>query len=82
MQSNKSFNAVEDKSAAILYSGVALGLMAGAAISTYVWRQKVKAANMMTPLQRAEKMIAACEKKLENIEKSVQNLQDKSETQD
>jgi peptidoglycan hydrolase CwlO-like protein len=77
MEDNRGFSFGEDRGTALVYGGVALGLVAGAAISTYVWRQRVKAASELTPLQRAEKMIEACEKKLENIEKSVQTLQDK-----
>ena len=63
----------------LLYSGVALGLLAGAAISTYVWRQRVRAAELLnlTPLERAEKLIEACEAKLDSIEKSVRDIQDK-----
>lgn len=63
----------------LLYSGVALGVLAGAAISTYVWRQRVRAAALLnlTPLERAEKLLAACEAKLDSIEKSVRDIQDK-----
>ncbi len=63
-----------------LYGGVAAGVLMGAAISTYVWRQRVRAAALlqMTPLERAEKLIEACEAKLDSIEKSVRDLGDKS----
>lgn len=68
------------RSETLLYSGVALGLVAGAAISTYVWRQRVKAAALLnlSPLERAEQLIAACEQKLDSIEQSVRELQEKS----
>lgn len=69
----------ENRNEAWVYGGVALGLVAGAAISTYVWRQRVKAALNVSPLERAEKLIEACEKKLDSIEQSVRSLQDKSD---
>ncbi len=63
----------------LLYSGVALGVLAGAAVSTYIWRQRVKAATLLnlTPLERAERLIEACEAKLDSIEKSVREIGDK-----
>lgn len=62
-----------------LYGGVALGVLMGAAVSTYVWRQRVKAAALLnlTPLERAERLIEACEAKLDSIEKSVRELGEK-----
>ena len=62
----------------LIYSGVALGVVLGAAISTYVWRQRVKAAALLnlTPLERAERLIEACEAKLDSIEKSVREIGD------
>ena len=62
--------------AALLYGGVALGLLAGAAISTWVWRQRVRASDLLsvTPLERAEQLIASCESKLESIESSFADL--------
>jgi peptidoglycan hydrolase CwlO-like protein len=79
MERKWQMNSSEDRTAALIYSGVAMGLVAGAAISTYVWRHRVKAALNLTPLQRAEKLIEACEKKLDSIEESVRSLQDKGE---
>lgn len=63
-----------------LVSGVAAGVLVGAAISTYVWRQRVKAAALLnlTPLERAERLIEACEAKLDSIEKSVRELGEKA----
>ena len=62
-----------------LYGGVAAGILMGAAVSTYIWRQRVKAAALLnlTPLERAEKLIEACEAKLDSIEKSVREIGDK-----
>lgn len=54
---------------ALLYGGVALGVLAGAALSTYMWRARVRAALQASPDQRAEKIIESCEKKLERIER-------------
>lgn len=63
-----------------LYGGVAAGVLVGAAVSTYVWRQRVKAAALLhlTPLERAERLIEACEAKLDSIEKSVREGSEKS----
>lgn len=63
-----------------LYGGVAAGVLVGAAVSTYVWRQRVKAAALLhlTPLERAERLIEACEAKLDSIEKSVREGSDKN----
>lgn len=71
--------AADERHETLLYSGVALGVLAGAAISTYVWRQRVKAAALLnlTPLERAERLIEACEAKLDSIEKSVREIGDK-----
>ena len=52
----------------ILVYGVALGVLAGAAVSTYVWRARVRAALQASPDKRADKIIESCEKKLERIE--------------
>ncbi len=71
--------APDERHETLLYSGLALGVLAGAAISTYVWRQRVKAAALLnlTPLERAERLIEACEAKLDSIEKSVREIGDK-----
>lgn len=58
-----------------LYGGVALGILAGAAVSTYVWQRRVRAALEKSPLDKADKMIEACERKLEHIEKMMRDLQ-------
>jgi hypothetical protein len=60
----------------ILYGGIALGLMAGAAISTYLWRQRTRAMEMLnvSPLERAEQIIASCEDKLDSIDRAVSEL--------
>jgi hypothetical protein len=64
------------KAATLLYGGVAIGVLAGAAISTYLWRQRVRALNLLnlTPLERAEQLIESCESKLESIENAFAEL--------
>ena len=61
----------------LIYSGVALGVLAGAAVSTYVWRARVREALNASPDKRADKIVEACEKKLERIEKLMQEFGEK-----
>ncbi len=68
----------KDRSDVWLYGGLALGVLAGAAVSTYVWQQRVRAALEKSPLDKADKMIESCERKLEQIEKMMHDLQSKS----
>lgn len=67
---------VTAKGSALLYGAMAVGVLAGAAISTYLWRQRVRALNLLnaSPLERAEEIIANCESKLEDIERAFENL--------
>lgn len=60
----------------LIYGGVALGLLAGAAISAYWWKQHTRALNLLqtTPLERAEELIASCEKKIADIEHAIDEL--------
>ena len=62
---------------ALLLGGIAAGVLLGAALSTYLWRQRARALNLlnMSPLERAEQMISNCESKLEAIERSFADLQ-------
>jgi hypothetical protein len=50
--------------------------MAGAAITTYLWRQRTRALEMLniSPLERAEQIIASCEDKLDSIDRAVSEL--------
>lgn len=61
---------------ALIYGGVALGVLAGAALSTYLWRQRTRAQILLnlSPLERAEQLIASCESKLESIENAFAEL--------
>ena len=61
----------------LVYGGVALGVLAGAAVSTYVWRSRVREALNASPDARADKIIESCEKKLERIEQLMQEFGEK-----
>ena len=61
----------------LIYAGVALGVMAGAAVSTYMWRSRVRAALDASPDRRADKIIESCEKKLERIERLMNEFNEK-----
>lgn len=65
----------KDRSDVWLYGGLALGVLAGAAVSTYVWQKRVREALDKSPLDKADKMIESCERKLEQIEKMMRDLQ-------
>ena len=77
---NRKLVFADGKSESLLYGGVVLGVLAGAAVSTYVWRQRVRAAINKSPLDKADKMIESCERKLEHIEKMMSELQAKAES--
>ena len=61
----------------LVYGGVALGVLAGAAVSTYMWRSRVRAALDASPGERADKIIESCEKKLERIEQLMREFGEK-----
>ena len=60
----------------LIYGGVALGLLAGAAISAYWWKQRARASNLLnaTPFERAEELITSCEHRIEDIERAIEEL--------
>ena len=68
--------AASSRGAAIVYGAVAVGVLAGAALSTYLWRQRSRALNLLnlSPLERAEELISNCESKLDDIERAFENL--------
>lgn len=70
------FNHREERSDALLYGGIAIGVVAGAALATYLWKQRVinLAALSASPLERAEQLIESCENKLEAIESAITDL--------
>ncbi len=65
---------------ALLYGAVALGLVTGAAISAYLWKQRTRALNLLqaTPLDRAEELLASCENKIADIERAIDELKNAS----
>lgn len=67
----------DGQSGALLYGSIAAGVLLGAAVSAYLWRQRARALNLlnMSPLERAESLIANCERKLEAIERSFSDLE-------
>ena len=62
----------------LVYGGVALGVLAGAAVSTYMWRARVRAALEASPGEKADKIIESCEKKLERIERLMREFSEKN----
>jgi hypothetical protein len=71
-----SYGGAASLGSAAIYGGAALCVLAGAAISTYLWKQRVKTMNLLnsSPLERAEELIANCESKLEDIERAFEEL--------
>lgn len=65
---------------ALLYGAVALGLVTGAAVSAYLWKQRARALNLLqtTPFERAEELLASCEHKIEDIERAIDELKNAS----
>ncbi len=65
----------------LLYGGIAVGLLLGAAASTWLWRQRVQMLEELnaSPEDRAEDIIANVEKKLASIEQAVAEIQKNGE---
>jgi hypothetical protein len=62
---------------ALLWSGITLGVVAGAAAATYLWLARGRASNVPElPLDRAEALIASCESKIQDIERAISDLKD------
>ena len=60
----------------LLWFGAAC-VLAGAAVSTLLWRRRLRAVQAVaSPLERAEELIANCERKLDTIEKSVADIKE------
>ena len=62
----------------MLYGSVALGVLVGVAISAYWWKQHMRALNLLqtSPFDRVEELIASCEKKIEDIERAIEELKE------
>ena len=62
---------------ALLWSGITLGMLAGAAAATYLWTTRSRSHGPPElPLDRAEALIATCESKIEDIERAISELKD------
>jgi hypothetical protein len=70
----------DNRNNTLLYSGIALGVVAAAAVSTYLWIQRTHALNLLsaTPFDRAEQLISSCESKIEDIERAIEELKEAS----
>ncbi len=60
----------------LIYGAVAAGIVLGAAASAYWWRGRARALKMLetTPFERVEELIASCENKIEDIERTIEDL--------
>ena len=62
---------------ALLWSGVSLGVVAGAALATYLWLGRERGnGTPEPPLDRAEALIASCESKINDIERAISELKE------
>jgi hypothetical protein len=69
-------NQREEHNDGLLYGGIAIGLIAGVALATYLWKQRATSFSQMdiSPLERAQQLIESCENKLESIEHAITDL--------
>lgn len=60
----------------LIYSAVAAGVVLGAAASAYWWKSRARALQLLqeTPFERVEELIASCENKIEDIERTIEEL--------
>ncbi len=60
----------------LIYGAVAVGVVVGAAASAYWWRGRARALNLLetTPYERVEELITSCENKIEDIERTIEEL--------
>jgi len=67
----------ESQKDTLLYSGIAVGILLGAAAATWLWRQRVEMLEELnaSPEDRAEDIIASVEDKLASIEKAMAEIQ-------
>ena len=66
----------DDRKETLLYGGIAMGVVAGAAIATYLWKRRAgePEGGSASPLDRAEQLIESCENKLESIERAINEI--------
>lgn len=60
----------------LIYSAVAIGVVLGATASAYWWRGRARALKLLkaTPFERVEDLISSCESKIEDIERTMEEL--------
>ena len=60
----------------LIYGAVAAGVVLGAAASAYWWRGRARALKLLesTPFERVEELIASCESKIADIERTIEDL--------
>jgi hypothetical protein len=70
------FDHRDEKTESLLYGGIALGIVAGAAMATYLWKRRTSPVEggSTSPLDRAEQLIESCESKLESIERAITEI--------
>lgn len=67
-----------DASHTFVIGAVVIGVLAGAVASAYWWKNRVREEILQaTPLERVEELIASCESKIEDIERTIENLKGK-----
>lgn len=66
----------QSQNPALLYGGLAAGVLAGTVLSFYLWKRGVRASNLQeeTPGERVEDLISGCENKIEDLEKAIASL--------
>ncbi len=65
----------ERKNEGLLYTVLALGIIAGAALSTYLWRRRARNLELQsTPPERVEEMISDIDRKLADLERAFDDL--------
>ena len=64
------------QNSALLYGGLAAGVLAGTVFSLYLWKRGARASNLQeeTPTERVEDLISSCEHKIEDLEKAIASL--------
>ena len=64
-----------EASRTFVIGAVVIGVLAGAVASAYWWKNRVREEILQaTPLERVEELIASCESKIEDIERTIENL--------
>lgn len=69
-------NQQDSRKDVLIYGGIALGVIVGAALATWLWKRRLAGEGQAnsSPLERAEQLIESCESKLESIERAISDL--------